>query len=81
MLNFPANPSNNDIYSTGDGDYIYDSTKGVWKVHSATATTLTTNIVGEGANLYFTNARVYANVNQIGYAYNTYVDTKANISS
>ena len=43
---------------------------------------VTTSNVAEGANLYFTNARVYANVAEIGYAANSYVDdrlsTKAN---
>jgi hypothetical protein len=43
---------------------------------------VTTSNVAEGVNLYFTNARVYANVAEIGYAANSYVDdrlaTKAN---
>ena len=43
----------------------------------------TTNL-SEGTNLYFTNARVYANVESIGYASNSYVNTrlstKANVA-
>jgi len=40
---------------------------------------LTTANVIELTNLYYTNARVYANVNQIGYAYISQVTSKANI--
>ena len=43
----------------------------------------TTNL-SEGSNLYYTNARVYANVESIGYASNSYVNTrlltKANVA-
>ena len=39
----------------------------------------TTANLTEGTNLYFTNARVYANVNQIGYAYISQVAVKANV--
>lgn len=45
---------------------------------------VTTSDIAEGNNLYFTNARVFANVSEIGYASNTYVDdrfaTKANVA-
>jgi hypothetical protein len=48
------------------------------------AADLTTANVVEVTNLYFTNARVYANVLELGYASNLYVDdrlsTKANVS-
>ena len=40
---------------------------------------LTTANVAELTNLYFTDARVYSNVNNIGYATNTNVSLKANI--
>ena len=40
---------------------------------------ITTSNVAEGTNLYFTNARVYSNVIQIGYATNANVALKANI--
>jgi hypothetical protein len=44
----------------------------------------TTTTLAEGSNLYYTNARVYANVISLNYASNSYVntrlDTKANIS-
>ena len=40
---------------------------------------LTTANVAELTNLYFTNARVYSNVNNIGYATNTNVSLKANV--
>ena len=48
------------------------------------AADLTTANVAEVTNLYFTNARVYANVTELGYASNLYVDdrlaTKANVT-
>ena len=37
---------------------------------------LTTSNVTEGTNLYFSNARVYANVQSIGYATNSYVNSR-----
>jgi hypothetical protein len=40
----------------------------------------TSNLI-EGLNLYYTNARVYANVNQIGYSYNTYVNAQLALKS
>jgi len=40
---------------------------------------LTTSNVVEGTNLYYTNARVYGNVTQIGYAYISQVAVKANV--
>lgn len=47
-------------------------------------TYFTTNDLAERNNLYYSNARVYANVTNIGFATNTYVNarllTKANIS-
>jgi len=47
-------------------------------------TYFTTNDLAEKNNLYYTNARVYANVTNIGFASNTYVNTrlltKANVS-
>ena len=36
----------------------------------------TTSNIAEGENLYFTNTRVYANVELIGYASNAYVETR-----
>ena len=46
--------------------------------------TLDTGDIPESGNLYYTDARVYANVDSIGYASNTYVntrvDTKANVT-
>ena len=45
---------------------------------------LNTDNIAEGSNLYFTNARVYANILSLSYAQNTYVNTrlltKANVA-
>lgn len=46
----------------------------------ANITDLNTSNVVEGSNQYFTNARTYANVIQIGYATNSNVALKANIA-
>ena len=61
-LNFPSNPDANATYTFNDKTWTY--TGNAWALVS---TSLTTSAVGEGSSLYFTNARVYSNVTQIGY--------------
>ena len=61
-LNFPSNPDANATYTFNDKTWTY--TGNAWALVS---TSLTTSAVEEGSNLYFTNARVYANVTQAGY--------------
>jgi len=52
-------------------------------LNKANVADLTSSNVSEGSNLYFTNARVSANVATLGYASNTYINnrllTKANV--
>ena len=45
MLNFPANPSNNDTYVTASGEYVYDSARGLW-IFSAFGTVIPESING-----------------------------------
>jgi hypothetical protein len=78
-LNFPTSPSTNDEYSFGGKTWVYNGAG--WALKSIP---LTTANVNESGNLYYTDARVYANVELIGYASNTYVNTrlatKANVA-
>jgi hypothetical protein len=61
-LNFPSTPNVNATYTFNDKTWTY--TGDAWALVS---TSLTTTAVSEGSNLYFTNARVYSNVTQLGY--------------
>ena len=81
--------SGNSIYlgsvvlsSSDDGKFSVNSSGTTLNV--ATSSDLTTANVTEVNNLYFTNARVYANVESIGYASNSYVNSrllsKANVA-
>lgn len=61
-LNFPSSPNVNATYTFSDKTWTYNGN--AWALAS---TTLSTNVVVEGTNLYFTDARVYSNVVQLGY--------------
>ena len=61
-LNFPSAPSANTTYTYSGKSWTYNGN--AWALVS---TTLSTNVVVEGTNLYFTDARVYSNVVQLGY--------------
>ena len=61
-LNFPSAPNVNATYTFSDKTWTYNGN--AWTLSYGT---LNTGVVSEGSNLYFTNARVYANVTQIGY--------------
>jgi hypothetical protein len=61
-LNFPSAPSANATYTFNGKTWTYNGN--AWALAS---TTLSTDVVVEGTNLYFTNARVYSNVVQLGY--------------
>jgi len=79
-LNFPTSPSTNDEYSFGGKTWVYNGAG--WALKSIP---LTTANVNESGNLYYTDARVYANViTTYGAAANTYVNTrlatKANVA-
>ena len=61
-LNFPSSPNVNATYTFRDKTWTYNGN--AWTLSYGT---LNTGVVSEGSNLYFTNARVYANVTQLGY--------------
>jgi len=61
-LNFPSAPNVNATYTFSDKTWTYNGN--AWALSYGT---LNTGVVSEGSNLYFTNARVYANVTQLGY--------------
>ena len=84
---FPSNPSINDTFTLGNKTYTWNGN--VWARSSITDVNnvlapyaldadLTTSNTVETTNLYYTNARVYANVINIGYTTNTYVNTQLN---
>ena len=54
-LNFPSSPNTNATYSFSGKTWAYNGN--AWAL---TSSTLSTNIVAEGSNLYFSNARVIA---------------------
>jgi len=61
-INFPASPTDGDIFDADGLNYIYVATKGVWDIHSSTqsgGTIATTDQLTEGTtNLYFTDNRI-----------------------
>lgn len=61
-INFPANPSDGDLFDSGDLTWVYDSSRSVWNVHSSNAggnTISTTDQLPEGTtNLYYTDSKV-----------------------
>jgi len=73
-LNFPSAPSANTTYTFNGRSWTYNGN--AWNVTSGT---LSTSVVPEGTNLYFSNARVYSNVVTLGYATNSNVALKANV--
>ena len=52
-LNYPSSPATNDTYTYSGKTWVYNGS--AWDLQ---ASTLNTTYVAEGANLYFTNARV-----------------------
>lgn len=62
-LNFPSAPTLNTTYSFNSKTWTY--TGNAWAL--STGGSLNTSVVPEGSNLYFSNARVYSNVSQLGY--------------
>jgi 3D (Asp-Asp-Asp) domain-containing protein len=73
-LNFPSAPSANATYTYSGKSWTYNGN--AWALTSGT---LSTTVVPEGTNLYFSNARVYSNVVTLGYATNSNVALKANV--
>lgn len=62
MIDFPNSPNNGDTHITNNSEYVYDGTKNIWKINTGNVVGITTTNVTEGQNLYYSNARVYANV-------------------
>jgi len=60
-LNFPSSPALNDSYSFGGKTWTYNGS--AWKLNTVS---LTTSIVSEGTNLYFTNARARTSISVAG---------------
>ena len=71
-LNFPSAPNTNDTYTYNNKTWTYNGT--AWDLSYGT---LNTGVVVEGTNLYFSNARVLANVTQLGYATNAQLTSYA----
>lgn len=62
-INFPNSPSVNDTYSFGGKNWFYDGN--AWLLINITSNVaLSTSFIEEGTNLYFTNARATAVVEQ-----------------
>ena len=68
-LNFPSSPSANATYTFNDKTWTYNGN--AWAL---TTGTLSTSVVPEGTNLYFSNARVYSNITTLGYITNANVN-------
>jgi hypothetical protein len=62
-LNFPSAPTVNTTYTLNNKTWTYNGN--AWAL--STGGSLNTSVVPEGSNLYFSNARVYSNVSQLGY--------------
>lgn len=62
-LNFPSSPSTNTTYSFNNRTWTYNGNAWALSIGGS----LNTSVVPEGSNLYFSNARVYSNVTQLGY--------------
>ena len=82
--------SNVALSNTATGSSITVTSDGITLANTQTGQTrtitsdFTTSSIPEGSNLYYTNQRVYANVINLGYATNSYVNTrlssKANVA-
>jgi hypothetical protein len=62
-LNFPSSPTPSTTYTFNNKTWTYNGN--AWAL--STGGSLNTSVVPEGSNLYFSNARVYSNVSQLGY--------------
>jgi len=63
-VNFPSNPTNGDIHNEKGRRWIYDSTSGAWK-SIVNSTTIDTDTLIEGTNLFYTDARVQTKLGSV----------------
>jgi hypothetical protein len=73
-VSFPSSPTNGDIHNEKGRRWIYDSTSGAWK-SVINSTTIDTDTLLEGTNLFYTDARVGNYLTTNSYATETYVDS------
>ena len=73
-VNFPNSPTNGDIHNEKGRRWIYDSTSGAWK-SIVNSTTIDTDTLIEGSNLFYTDTRVGNYLTTNTYATEAYVDS------
>src|SRR6056300_265838 len=73
-VNFPNSPTNGDIHNEKGRRWIYDSTSGAWK-SIVNSTTIDTDTLIEGSNLFYTDTRVGDYLTTNSYATEAYVDS------
>jgi hypothetical protein len=73
-VNFPNSPTNGDIHNEKGRRWIYDSTSGAWK-SIVNSTTIDTDTLIEGSNLFYTDTRVGNYLTTNSYATEAYVDS------
>ena len=73
-VNFPSNPTNGDIHNEKGRRWFYDSTSGAWK-SLVNSTTIDTDTLIEGTNLFYTDTRVGDYLTTNSYATESYVDS------
>ena len=72
-VNFPSNPTDGDIHNEKGRRWIFDTTSGAWK-SIVNSTTIDTDTLIEGSNLFYTDTRVQSYLTTNSYATETYVD-------
>jgi hypothetical protein len=73
-VNFPSNPTDGDIHNEKGRRWFYDSTSGAWK-SLVNSTTIDTDTLIEGTNLFYTDTRVNTYLTTNNYATESYVDS------
>ena len=73
-VSFPSSPTNGDIHNEKGRRWIYDTTSGAWK-SVINSTTIDTDTLLEGTNLFYTDTRVNTYLTTNSYATESYVDS------